>query len=178
MSLSRIGKKPVPVPKGVQVTIDGTHVTVKGPKGLLERTLKGVRVKQSAVSLEVEPVDGSRESKALHGLSRTLLANMVHGVTSEFERVLEINGVGYRADVAGRTLTMSLGYSHPVVYEVPEGVSVAVDRQTRIVLKSVDKELLGRTAAKVRSFKPPEPYKGKGIKYAEETIQRKVGKSA
>lgn len=178
MSLSRIGKKPVPLPKGVQVTIDGTHVKVKGPKGELERTLKGVKLSQADGAVHVEPLDGSRQSKALHGLSRTLVANMVHGVTAEFERVLEINGVGYRAESAGNTLTMALGLSHQVVYQMPAGVSVAVEKQTRITLKSIDKELLGRTAAKVRSFKAPEPYKGKGIKYAEETIQRKVGKSA
>lgn len=178
MSLSRIGKKPVPLPKGVDVTIDGTHVKVKGPKGELERTLVGVNIAKSDGALVLTPADDSRTSKALHGLSRTLLANMVQGVTAQFERVLEINGVGYRAESAGDTLTMSLGFSHPVVYQMPKGVSVQVDKQTRIILRSIDKELLGRTAAKVRSFKKPEPYKGKGVKYAEETIQRKVGKSA
>lgn len=178
MSLSRIGKKPVPVPKDVHVTIEGLYVKVKGPKGELERTLKGVAIAQEDGAIVVTPIDGSRTSKALHGLSRSLVANMVVGVSSEFERVLEISGVGYRAEAVGSTLTLALGYSHPVVFEMPGGVNVAVERQTKITLRSIDKELLGRTAAKVRSFRPPEPYKGKGIKYAEETIQRKVGKSA
>lgn len=178
MSLSRIGKLPIPLPDKVQVTLDGLRVVVKGPLGVLERSLKGVNVALEAKTLVVRPLDESRTSKALHGLARTLCANMVDGVTKGFSRELEINGVGYRAEAAGNTLTMSLGYSHPVVFPMPQGVSVAVEKQTKITLKGIDKELLGRTAAKVRAFRPPEPYKGKGIKYVEETIQRKVGKSA
>ena len=178
MSLSRIGKQPVPVPPKVQVSIDGAHIAVKGPLGQQERTLKGVSLAVQDGQIVIEPVDGSRVNRALHGLARSLINNMVIGVTTGFTRELEINGVGYRAEAEGNILTLTLGFSHPVVYPMPKGVEAAVERQTRITLKSIDKELLGRTAAKVRSFRPPEPYKGKGIKYVEETIQRKVGKSA
>ena len=178
MSMSRIGKQPVSIPKGVKLTLEGPHVSVKGPKGQLERTFKGVELKMEGDQMVLQPPDDSRTSKAMHGLCRSLLANMVEGVEKGFERVLEVNGVGYRAEEANGVLTMSLGFSHPVVYTLPDGVSAQVERQTKITLSSIDKELLGQTAAKVRSFRPPEPYKGKGIKYAEETIQRKVGKSA
>ena len=178
MSMSRIGKMPVVIPKGVQATIDGLHIFVKGPLGQLERTLHGVSMALEDDKVVLRPLDETRSSKALHGLSRSLVNNMVEGVTKGFERVLEVNGVGYRAEEANGVLTLSLGFSHPVVYDLPEGVTAGVERQTKITLKSIDKELIGQTAAKIRSFRPPEPYKGKGIKYAEETIQRKVGKSA
>ncbi len=178
MSQSRIGKSPIPIPKGVEVAHDDGTVRVKGPKGVLERFLPGVAVSVEKAEVVVKPHGDSPRHKAMHGLSRTLIANMVIGVTEGFSRNLEINGVGYRADVQGNTLTLSLGYSHPVIYEMPAGVSVTVDKQTKIRLDAIDKELLGQTAAKVRSFRPPEPYKGKGIKYVEETIVRKAGKSA
>ena len=178
MSLSRIGKKPIPIPKGVDVTVDGLHVRVKGKLGQLERTLKGVGIAKEGDEIVVTPADGSRTSKALHGLSRTLIANMVEGVSQGFKRELEINGVGYRAEVAGNELTLHLGFSHPVVFPMPEGIKVSVEKQVALTLEGIDKELLGRIAAKVRSFRPPEPYKGKGIKYVDETIIRKVGKSA
>ncbi len=154
------------------------HVSVTGKLGSLERSFKGVKIGHSGETLIVEPFDGSTTSRSMHGLARALLSNMVEGVSQGFSRVLEINGVGYRAEAAGNVLTLSLGFSHPVVFEMPAGVSVELERQTTITLKSIDKELLGQTAAKVRSFRPPEPYKGKGIKYAEEHIIRKVGKSA
>ena len=177
MALSRIGKKPIAIPSNVKVQVDGTTVRVEGPKGKHERTLVGVTVKQEGTTLIAEPTEDSRPAKALHGLARSLLQNMVTGVSEGFKRVLEINGVGYRAEVTGQNLVMTLGYSHPVRYELPTGISASIEKQTRITLEGSDKELLGRVAAKIRGFRPPEPYKGKGVKYAEETIRRKVGKS-
>lgn len=176
--MSRIGKVPVDLPAKVKVSINGPTVKVEGPLGSLERTFRGVTFEQSAARVTLKPVDESRAARALWGLSRTLLANMVTGVSKGFVRVLEINGVGYRAEVAGTTLTLSLGKSHPVVFPLPEGIKAEVEKQTTLKLIGVDKELLGQTAAKVRSFRPPEPYKGKGVKYQEETIRRKAGKSA
>ena len=176
--MSRIGKLPVVIPDKVKVAVSGTTVKVEGPLGAMERTFKGVAIASEGNELRVSPLDHSRHSRALWGLSRTLINNMVTGVSKGFERVLEINGVGYRAEVAGATLTLSLGKSHPVVYPLPAGVTAEVVKQTTITLKSVDKEALGQAAAKIRSFRPPEPYKGKGIKYQEEHIRRKAGKAA
>jgi len=175
--MSRLGRKPIPVPKGVTVNTAAGAVAVKGPKGELKRTIPaGVTVKVEAGNVVVTRESDSRDHRARHGLMRALLANMVKGVTDGFERKLEINGVGYRAEVAGQKLTMALGYSHPIIYDLPKGISGKVDKNV-IVLTGSDREVLGETAAKVRSFRPPEPYKGKGVKYVEETIRRKVGKT-
>jgi len=150
---------------------------VKGPKGELKRVLpSGVSVKLTGQEAHVERADDSRENRAKHGMMRALVANMVKGVSEGFERRLEINGVGYRADVAGQKLNMALGFSHPVVLELPKGISAKVDKNL-VILSGIDREVLGETASKIRAIRPPEPYKGKGIKYVEETIKRKVGKT-
>jgi large subunit ribosomal protein L6 len=175
--MSRLGRKPIPVPKGVTVNVAGGSAAVKGPKGELKRDIpEGVTVKVEAGNVVVTRASESRDHRARHGLMRALLANMVKGVTDGFERRLEINGVGYRAEVAGQKLTMALGYSHPIVYDLPKGIGAKVEKNL-VILTGSDRELLGEAAAKVRSFRPPEPYKGKGVKYLEETIRRKVGKT-
>jgi large subunit ribosomal protein L6 len=176
--MSRIGKKPINIASGVKVTVDGQTVKVEGPKGRLERIIHDqIEVKLDADQVVMTPRSEPNGS-ALQGLSRTLVANMVDGVTKGFTRVLEINGVGYRAELKGSTLNLSLGYSHPVEYPLPQGISAEVDtKANRITVSGIDKELVGATAAKIRSFRRPEPYKGKGIKYAEERILRKAGKT-
>ncbi|MGD1858425.1 MAG: 50S ribosomal protein L6 [Leptolyngbyaceae cyanobacterium] len=176
--MSRIGKKPVPVPAKVTVTIDGLSVTVKGPKGELSRVLpEGVTVVQEDDTIVVAPEDDSRRSRERHGLCRTLVANMVEGVTNGYQKRLEIQGVGYRAQVQGQNLNMSLGFSHPVVFEPPAGVQFAVESNTNVIISGVDKEVVGNIAAKIRAARPPEPYKGKGVRYAGEYIRRKAGKA-
>ncbi|NIQ96626.1 MAG: 50S ribosomal protein L6 [Desulfuromonadales bacterium] len=176
--MSRIGKLPVKIPQGAKVSKSGDTLRVEGPKGKLTRELtQGVEVKVESDQVVVNRLSEKKEDRALQGLVRSLVANMVHGVTEGFERVLEISGVGYRADVKGKVMNLSLGYSHPIEYQLPEGVEAEVEKQTKVTLRSIDKEILGATAAKIRSFREPEPYKGKGIKYAEETIVRKAGKS-
>ena len=176
--MSRIGKAPITLPDKVSVTIDGLSVTVKGPKGELQRTLPdGVTINQDGNSLQVNPVDGSRRSRERHGLSRTLVANMVEGVSQGFTRKLEIVGVGYRASVQGKKLVVSAGYSHPVEMMPPDGVSFSVENNTTVLVSGADKEIVGNEAAKVRAIRPPEPYKGKGIKYEGERILRKAGKT-
>jgi large subunit ribosomal protein L6 len=176
--MSRVGKKPVDLPSGVQVTIEDSKIEVKGPKGTLSRELHPlVKVEQQDGKVVVTPIDESLKARGLWGLFRSLIANMVQGVNGGFTKVLEINGVGYRAEAAGSTLKLTLGFSHPVEFALPEGISGSVDKNTVITLSGIDKELLGQTAATIRAFRPPEPYKGKGIKYAEETIRRKVGKA-
>ncbi len=176
--MSRVGKLPVELPQGVEVRISGQEVEVKGPKGTLSHRFHDlVEVVQEDGALRVKPRNHSNQARALWGLSRSLLNNMVIGVSRGFTRVLEINGVGYRAEVSGRTLKLALGYSHPVEYQLPDGIEAKVDRNTVITLSGIDKQLLGQTAATIRAFRPPEPYKGKGIKYAEEEIRRKVGKA-
>ncbi len=175
--MSRIGKKPVSIPSGVQVTLKDNKLTVKGPKGELSRPIPPsvtVKLDKTAVSFEREGNDGP--ARARHGLARALVNNMVEGVTKGFERKLEINGVGYKAEVAGSKLNLALGFSHPIVYDLPKGITAKVEKN-QLLLFGVDRELLGQTAAKVRSFRPPEPYKGKGIKYQEEYVKRKVGKT-
>ena len=175
--MSRVGKKPIPIPKGVEVKLKGDTITVKGPKGNLERRVHPkVQVNIDSDNIVVSVDDQTREVKAFHGLFRALIANMVTGVANGFERVLEIVGVGYRAELKGKTAIFHLGYSHPINFELPDGIDVKIDK-TKVTLNSIDKELLGKTAAKIRSFRKPEPYKGKGIKYAEETIRRKAGKT-
>jgi large subunit ribosomal protein L6 len=175
--MSRIGKQPVNIASGVKVTLDGRNVKVEGPKGRLERTVNDrVEVKMEADQLLVSPCD--EKANALQGLTRSLLANMVDGVTTGFSKVLEINGVGYRAELKGSTLNLSLGYSHPIEYPLPKGIDAVVDAKANtITVSGIDKELVGATAAKIRSFRKPEPYKGKGIKYANERIMRKAGKT-
>lgn len=176
--MSRIGKLPVAIPAGVKVSLDGSQMTVQGPKGTLsqelhERMIIAIETDQIVVSRPTE----AKQDTALHGLTRALINNMVVGVTDGFKRDLEINGVGYRAEISGKVLTLSLGYSHPVVYELPEGISVEVEKQTKLSVRGIDKQLVGSAAAKIRSFRQPEPYKGKGIKYADERILRKAGKA-
>lgn len=176
--MSRIGKRPISIPAKVQITIDGSHVTVKGPKGELSRVLpSAVTVEQEGETVFVKRHDESRTSRQLHGLSRTLVANMVDGVSQGFQRRLEIQGVGYRAAVQGRNLNLNVGYSHPVQIEPPDGVQIAVENNTNVIVSGFDKELVGNTAAKIRDVRPPEPYKGKGIRYAGEFVRRKAGKA-
>jgi large subunit ribosomal protein L6 len=176
--MSRIGKRPITIPAKVQVTIDGTKVVVKGPKGELSRDIStAVTVSQEGEILQVNRRDESRTSKQLHGLSRTLVANMVEGVSQGFQRRLEIQGVGYRAQVQGRNLVLNMGYSHQVQIVPPEGIQFAVEGTTNVIVSGYDKEIVGNTAAKIRAVRPPEPYKGKGIRYAGEAVRRKAGKT-
>lgn len=176
--MSRIGKQPIEIPADVKVSIDNLNVTVTGPKGKLSRVLLDtVSVDLNDKSITVTRVDDSIKARAAHGLSRTLISNMVIGVTKGFERALEINGVGYRAEIKGDVLNLSLGYSHPINFQLPNGITVEVDKMTKLLVKGIDKELVGQTAAKIRDFRSPEPYKGKGVKYADETILRKAGKT-
>lgn len=177
--MSRIGRKPIPVPQGVKVAVEGSAVLVEGPKGKLSHTLPtGISVKAEPSVLTVDRSSDHRNVRALHGLTRSLIANMVQGVTNGFERKLEIVGIGYRAQLQGKNLQLALGYSHPVIFPLPDGILAEVDRQVAITLRGADKALLGQTAAKLRSLRKPDPYKGKGIKYADEYIRRKVGKKA
>ena len=176
--MSRIGKNPVPVPEKVTVSLDGLTVKVKGPKGELERTLpEGGSVSQDNNTIVVSPTSTKRISRERHGLSRTLVANMIEGVSNGYSKALEIVGVGSRAQVKGKTLVVSAGYSHPVEMEAPEGITFKVENNTKVIVSGIDKELVGNEAAKVRAIRPPEPYKGKGIKYEGERILRKAGKS-
>ncbi|SKB78303.1 large subunit ribosomal protein L6 [Lachnospiraceae bacterium] len=176
--MSRIGKMPIAIPSGVSVEIaENNKVTVKGPKGTLERVLPAVlTIKQEDGQIKVERPNDVKETRALHGLTRTLINNMVVGVTEGYKKVLEINGVGFRAQKQGKTLTLSLGYSHPVIMEDPEGIETKVV-DNKIEVEGIDKEKVGQYAAVIRDKKRPEPYKGKGIKYIDETIRRKVGKT-
>ena len=178
--MSRIGKNPIPVPGGVTVTVADRNISVKGPKGLLSRDLPGViTVRQDGDTLLVERPDDERDNRAQHGLTRTLVANMVTGVTDGFTKELEIHGVGYRANAQGdRKLELQLGFSHPVHVEAPDGISFEVPTPTQISVVGVDKELVGQVAADIRSLRKPEPYKGKGVRYAGERIIRKAGKAA
>lgn len=176
--MSRIGKLPVAIPAGVKIAVEGGAVRLEGPKGKLQASVpSGVDVKVEGNLLRIERQTEDRKIRALHGLTRKLIANMTQGVSQGFTRVLDINGVGYRAEVRGQEIHMTLGYSHPVVFPLPAGVTAAVERQVIITLSSADRQVLGETAAKLRSLRPPEPYKGKGIKYREEVIKRKAGKA-
>jgi large subunit ribosomal protein L6 len=176
--MSRIGRMPITIPSGVEVTLDGTHVAVKGPRGELARDISPeLRVVQEDSTLRVErPTDG-KKARELHGLTRTLLANMVTGVTEGYRKSLEITGVGYRAQLVGSKLQLNLGYSHPVEIEPPAGISFEVENPVRLAVVGIDKELVGHVAARVRATRKPEPYKGKGVRYAGEQIRRKAGKS-
>jgi large subunit ribosomal protein L6 len=177
--MSRIGKTPIPVPSGVDVTIAGSHITVKGPKGILERDIPdAITVRQDGDELLVERPDDQRESRALHGLVRSLVNNMVLGVHEEFVKELEIIGVGYRAAAQGTSkLDLALGFSHPVSVEAPEGISFETPAPNRIIVKGIDKEAVGQTAANIRKIRKPEPYKGKGVRYLGEFVAKKAGKT-
>ena len=177
--MSRIGKMPIAIPAGVTVDIaENNKVTVKGPKGTLERVLpEEMEIKLEGAEIVVSRPNDLKKMKSLHGLTRTLIANMVKGVTDGYEKVLEINGVGYRAAKQGKKLVLSLGYSHPVEMTDPDGLEAVVDGQNKIIVKGIDKEKVGQYAAEIRDKRRPEPYKGKGIKYADEVIRRKVGKT-
>lgn len=177
--MSRIGRKPIPVPSGVTVTIEPETVSVKGPKGeLSERVPRDIEVVQDGEELRVSRPTDRGDHRALHGLVRSLVANMVQGVTAGYEKRLEIQGVGYRAQMKGKNLELAVGYSHPVPIPAPDGIEFEVPQPTRIVVKGIDKQLVGETAAIIRKQRPPEPYKGKGIRYEGEYVQRKVGKRA
>lgn len=176
--MSRIGNKPITVPEGVEIKIDGQKVTVKGPKGSLEKEFhKNMKINLEGNVITVVRPDNEPSNRSLHGLTRTLLNNMIEGTTKGFERKLEVNGVGYRASKKGNNLLLNLGYSHPVEMEAPEGITFDVPNPNEIIVKGMDKELVGQTAAVVRTKRPPEVYRGKGIKYAEEVIRRKEGKA-
>ncbi len=176
--MSRIGRLPIAVPSGVTVTVDGRSITVVGPRGTLSRELHpDMAVNQSDGSLLVERPDESKLHKELHGLTRTLVSNMVVGVTSGYRKGLEITGVGYRATLNGRKLQLNLGYSHPIEIDPPSGISFELENPTRLAVVGIDKELVGEIAAKVRSMRKPEPYKGKGVRYAGEVVRRKAGKA-
>jgi large subunit ribosomal protein L6 len=176
--MSRIGKLPIALPAGVKVAFEGSLMKVSGPQGALELPLRTeVKVEVKDSQIQVTRIDDTRTPKALHGLTRTLIANMVKGVTEGFQKKLDIVGVGYKADVQGSMLNLALGYSHPVKYELPKGISATVEKQTSITVKGADKQLVGQVAADIRAFRKPEPYKGKGIKYSDEVIRRKAGKA-
>ena len=176
--MSRIGRLPIPVPEGVTIDIQGQTVTVQGPKGSLTLTAHpAIHVQVEDRSVLCRRSSDEKAHRALHGLTRSLVRNMVDGVVKGFERRLELVGVGYRASLLGPNLNLALGFSHPIIYPVPKGIKVEVKDQTQVVVSGIDKQLVGAVAAKIRSFRPPEPYKGKGVKYAEERIRRKAGKA-
>lgn len=176
--MSRIGKKPIIMPKEVEVTFDGRMLSAKGPKGELRRFIHPkveLNIDKSQIAVSIS--DNSKESKSLFGLFRSLISNMVVGVNEGFKKTLEIVGVGYRVELSGNQLIFNLGYSNPIKYDIPPGIEVQLDQKNKVILSGIDKELLGITAAKIRSFRPPEPYKGKGVKYFEEKVRRKAGKT-
>jgi large subunit ribosomal protein L6 len=176
--MSRIGKQPIAVPSGVTVTVEPSAVKVKGPKGTLAANVSPlVEVKLNGSTLTIARREDTRAARSVHGLTKKLVANMVTGVSEGFRRVLEINGVGYRAEAKGNALQLALGYSHPILFPLPQGVQAKVDKQTVVTLEGPDLQVLGEAAAAIRKLRPPEPYKGKGIKYAEERIRRKAGKA-
>jgi len=176
--MSRIGNSPITIPEGVEVKLDGQKLTVKGPKGTLEREIhKSITVKIDGNVISLTRVDDQPENRSLHGLTRSLINNMVIGVKDEFKKELEINGVGYRVQKQGNNLNLTLGYSHPVIFEAPEGITFDVPNANQIIVRGIDKELVGQTAAVIRTKRPPEVYRGKGIKYADEVIRRKEGKA-
>ena len=176
--MSRIGNKPITVPEGVEVTLDGKHLTVKGPKGTLERTIhSNMIISMENNIITITRPNNEKENRSLHGLTRTLVNNMVQGVTNEYTKELEINGVGYRASKQGKTLVLNLGYSHPVKIEEPTGITFDVPNPNQVIVRGIDKELVGQTAAVIRMKRLPEVYRGKGIKYATEHIRRKEGKT-
>ena len=176
--MSRIGNKPITVLDGVEVKIDGKHITVKGPKGTLERDInENISLEMEGNEIKVTRIDDQPKNKALHGLTRTLISNMITGVVHEYSKELQINGVGYKVAKQGNGLNLSLGFSHPVLFDAPEGITFDVPNPNTIIVKGIDKELVGQTAAEIRAKRPPEVYGGKGIKYADEVIRRKEGKT-
>ncbi|MEO0405825.1 MAG: 50S ribosomal protein L6 [Cyanobacteria bacterium P01_A01_bin.135] len=176
--MSRIGKRPIPIPAKVTIAINGQDVVVKGPKGELSRTFPPeVEILQEGAELQVNRRDESRNARQRHGLCRSLLANMVEGVSDGFQKRLELQGVGYRAQVQGKNLILNVGYSNPVQIDPPEGIQFAVEANTNVSVTGIDKEIVGNTAATIRAVRPPEPYKGKGIRYAGEVVRRKAGKA-
>lgn len=176
--MSRIGKQPIAIPSGVKVDFKDELLNVNGPKGSLSLNIvRDVELKINTDTILVVRKDDTKKSRSLHGLVRSLVANMVNGVTSGFEKKLELVGIGYKADLQGNALVLNLGYSHPVKYELPKGITADVDKQTLITIKGIDKQAVGQTAAEIRSTRLPEPYKGKGVKYVDEHIRRKVGKT-
>jgi large subunit ribosomal protein L6 len=175
--MSRVAKQPIPVPSGVEINVDGQDVAVKGPKGALQwRVHASVQISREENELRVAPRDGAGNAVALAGTTRALLNNMVTGVSTGFERKLELVGVGYRAQAQGKVLNLTLGFSHPVNFEVPEGVTVETPSPTEVVVRGADKQQVGQVAAKIRAYRPPEPYKGKGVKYSDEIVVRKEAK--
>jgi large subunit ribosomal protein L6 len=177
--MSRVGKKPIPVPSGVKVTVKESQIRVAGPKGELTKTIHpSIRVESDGQMLVVKRPSDSKFHRSLHGLTRSLIANMVDGVTSEYQKALEIQGIGYRAETKGKKIRLALGLSHPILFSPPEGVKVELDGPSKIKVSGMDKQLVGLVAAKIRSFRPPEPYKGKGIRYAGEIVRKKAGKTA
>ena len=176
--MSRIGKAPIPIPQGVEIKQAGSAVEVKGPKGTLSHTVPdGISLQIADGVIHVKRDGDAKRVRSLHGLTRTLIANMVTGVTEGFEKGLEIVGIGYRANLQGRNLQLNVGYSHPILYPLPEGIEVEVEKQNKIVVKGIDKQQVGQAAAEIRSFRKPEPYKGKGIRYIGEQVRRKAGKA-
>ncbi len=176
--MSRIGKVPVVIPDGVKVALEEQTVSVTGPKGALSLELRPeIGVSLEGATVVVKKKGSSRAARELYGLSRTLISNMVEGVSKGFEKKLEIVGVGYRAAVQGNVVNLSLGYSHPILYQLPEGIQVQAESQTQLTIKGIDKQLVGQVAAEIRAFRKPEPYKGKGVKYADEVVRRKAGKA-
>ncbi len=176
--MSRVGRRPIVIPDGVTVVRDGDGVRVEGPKGVLsQRVPSGIRVEIADGQVKVQRSDDRQESRALHGLTRALIANMVQGVTTPFVKQLEIQGIGYRAEAVGKQLNLQLGFSHPVALAIPEGIQVSVDRNTMVRVEGIDRQKVGQFAAEVRAIRPPEPYKGKGIRYLDEHVRRKVGKA-
>ncbi|RME69788.1 MAG: 50S ribosomal protein L6 [Verrucomicrobia bacterium] len=176
--MSRIGKLPVPVPEKVKVSIEKTTISVEGPKGKLSRTFPPVvKIESDDEGIKVSPVDTSRFARAMHGTARSIINGMVIGVTEGFSRELEIHGVGFRAALKGQVLDLALGYSHPIAYPIPEGIKVTVTDQTKVKVEGCDKQLVGKVAAEIRAFYPPEPYKGKGVRYTDERVRRKEGKT-
>lgn len=176
--MSRVGKKPIPVPGKTKITYKDRVITVQGEKGTLTRTIHpDVDLEIDTDVIKVTMQQETKSNRALQGLTRSLVANMVIGVDKGFQKVLEINGIGYRASLSGNTIVLNLGFSHPINFELPDGVAATVDKKNTVTLSGINKELLGQTAASIRSLRPPEPYKGKGIKYADEYVQRKAGKT-
>ncbi|MDY6854818.1 MAG: 50S ribosomal protein L6 [Thermodesulfobacteriota bacterium] len=176
--MSRIGRQPIPVPKGVEITLKGASVKIKGPKGELSQSInERINLSYDNEKILVDRINDNKKDKALQGLTRSLISNMVKGVTKGFEKKLNIVGIGYRAELKGNMLNLNLGYSHPIEFLLPKGINATVEKQVNITIEGIDKQLVGEVAAKIRSFKTPEPYKGKGILYSDEKIRRKIGKA-
>ncbi|MGB2696706.1 MAG: 50S ribosomal protein L6 [Candidatus Zixiibacteriota bacterium] len=177
--MSRIGRNPIPVPEGVKVDIQGNRVSIEGPQGKLTRKLRPeIKIGLKDKEIVVERTSNKRFDRSLHGLSRTLIANMVEGVTQGYKRVLEIKGIGYKAEIKGKILNLSLGFSLPILFIPPDGIKIELEGPTKIVVQGIDKELVGLVASQIRSFRSPDPYKGKGIRYQDEKVRKKAGKTA